>query len=167
MELYDVNKDGVLDTKELEACPGMLRAIKTYDVDGNQKITADEIATRIKEWKSAGPAMMPCDCHVTLDGRPLEGATVRFVPEPYLEGSIQTATGVTDAYGKALISLPPKAMPAHLRHVAAMNAGTYKVEITHPTTKIPEQYNTRTTQGREVSRQTSPPGYEEFELKSK
>src|SRR4051794_30094520 len=84
MELYDKNGDGSIDKKELEACPGLLAALKVYDTDGNQQISRQEIADRITDWKTTSSAMATVDCRVTLDGRPLGGATVRFVPEPYL-----------------------------------------------------------------------------------
>jgi hypothetical protein len=167
MSLYDADKNGELDKKELESCPGILNAILVYDGDNNQQVNVDEIAKRVAAWKEAGPAMVSVDCRVTLDGQPLEGATVRFVPEPYLEGPIRPASGVTETNGLAAISLVPEDMPSDLRRVRAMNAGTYRVEITHPTVTIPEKYNTRTTLGREVSKQTSASPYEEFKLTSK
>ena len=43
-----------------------------------------------------GPKMTKVECKVTLDGQPVEGATVTFVPEDK-EGL--TASGLTDANG--------------------------------------------------------------------
>jgi len=167
MELYDKNNDGSLDKKELEACPGMLAAIKEYDTDGNQQISRDEIAARITAWKATSAAMLTVDCRVTLDGRPLTNASIKFVPEPYLEDALHPGSGVTGENGTTSISIAPEDLPKDLKRLRAMNAGTYKVEITHPTTVIPEKYNKKTTLGREVSKQTTASTHEVFDLTTK
>jgi hypothetical protein len=167
LELYDKNHDGSLDKKELESCPGMLAALKTYDTDGNQQISREEIVNRIASWKTASAAMSTVDCRVTLDGRPLTGATIRFVPEPYLQDALHAGSGETGENGATSISIAPEDLPANLKRIRAMNAGTYKVEITHKTIAIPDKYNKHTTLGREVSRQTTATPYEVFELTMK
>ena len=167
MSLYDTNHDGFLDEKELEACPGILGSLGVYDADGDHQISREEIENRIGSWATAGPGMMSVECRVTLDGRPLGGATVRFIPEPYLEGSIKPASGVTRDNGIASISLAADDLPSQLKRAKAMNAGTYRVEITHPTAKIPDRYNVHTVLGRDVSKQTVVSPFDEFKLKGK
>jgi hypothetical protein len=167
LELYDKNQDGSLDTKELEVCPGILAALEEYDTDGNQQVSKEELTNRIAAWKTTSPAMSTVDCRVTLDGRPLVGATIRFVPEPYLEDALHPGVGETSENGTTTIAVDPQFLPADLKRLRAMNAGTYKVEITHQTTSIPDKYNKKTILGREVSKQTTASPYEVFELKSK
>jgi hypothetical protein len=87
------------------------------------------------------------NCSVYLDGSPLAGATVKFVPEKFLGEEIQTAEGITDQSGTASLSIPTEDLPKELRRVPAMRAGIYRVEITHPTKKIPPKYNTETELG--------------------
>jgi hypothetical protein len=166
MQLYDKDGDGELDKQELEACPGLLAAIKVYDADGNGKISRDELANRIASWKSTSAAVQTVEVRVLLDGKPLGGATVTFVPEPYLEGALHPGAGETDANGATNISMSPDLLPPTLKRIRAMNAGTYKVQVTHPSISIPEKYNKQTTLGREVSRQTTS-SPEQFELTTK
>lgn len=164
--LYDANGDGELDTEELEACPGMLRSIAFYDLDKNDKISEEEIAARLQSWGESGPGMFPLDCRVTLDGQALVGAQVRFVPEPYLSDVIKPAIGTTYENGMAYISIAPKDLPKAHQRIRAVTAGVYKVEITHPSVKIPEKYNEQTTLGRDVSQETRVMPFEVFELTS-
>ena len=50
MEMYDTNKDGFLDAKELEQVPGLKAALKQVDTDHDGKVSQQEIASRIKNW---------------------------------------------------------------------------------------------------------------------
>ena len=163
-ELYDANHDGLLDAEELVACPGVLASLTHYDTNGDRKIDQVEFAARMQAWKNS-PAMMSVDCRVTLDGRVLAGAEVKYVPEPYLVHWLHEGVGVTNPDGATGIGIAAEFLPPKLSRVRAMHAGVYKVQITHPTTKIPEVYNTKTTLGREVSTETKSP-FENFVLKS-
>ena len=80
----DANKNGSLDAKELEKCPGLLAARERVDSDGNSVLTADEISTRVKTYGTDQLALMPCICAVTLDGEPLPNAEVTLTPEEFL-----------------------------------------------------------------------------------
>lgn len=165
-ELYDSNKDGNLDEKELAACPGVLAALAVYDTDHDGQVSADEMTARIEAWKNSA-AMMTVDCLVTLDGRPLSGAEVKFVPEKYLAESLFPATGVTEPNGQTTIGIAAENLPADHARLRAVYPGAYKVEITHPTTPVPSKFNTATTLGREVSKETRAPIVEKFELTTK
>ncbi|MGE3244146.1 MAG: hypothetical protein AB7I57_23990 [Pirellulales bacterium] len=167
LQAYDKNGDGALDATELVSAPGLLAALKVYDTNQDQKISEDELVARIESWSASGPAMMTVECVVTLDGRLLKDATVTYVPEPYLEGALHEGMGTTGQNGMATISIAPEHLPEGLKRIRAMNAGTYKVQITHPSVRIPEKYNTQTTLGSEVSKQTTPSTYEEFKLSTK
>lgn len=143
IELYDANKDGVLDAGELEKAPGLKAAIKQVDKNNDGKISADEIDARINDWKESKLGRTVMSCIVTHNGKPLDGATVNFVPESFLGGELKTGTGTTDAGGVANItqsSDPP-----------GMSPGFYRVEITKAGEKIPAKYNTQTTLGQEVA----------------
>ena len=75
-------------------------------------------------------------CQVLYRGRPLEGATVTLVPMPFM-GDISGATAETDAEGLCSVmgdDGKPGAIP-----------GIYRVEITHPESKISSKYNTEST----------------------
>ena len=85
--------------------------------------------------------------------QPLSGAEVRFVPLPALQDVLPIGTGATDSDGVAMISAAEDELPSAAPKVAGlMPPGLYLVEVTHPTTKIPEKYNRQTVLGKEVSR---------------
>ena len=98
-----------------------------------------------------------------MDGRPLSGATVKLIPEKYLGDEIKAAVGVTNDGGSATMRIPDEDLPEAQRGIVGVHYGTYKVEITHPTMKIPAKYNTQTTLGYETERGNP---YADFDLKS-
>lgn len=142
MELYDANKDGFLDDKELEKVPS-LKAAKSQLMNKDQKIGAEEIAARIESWKGSGIGRLSVMCKVTHNGRPLENAVVTFVPESFLGSQVQPGSGTTNRGGMAIIS--------GQGDVSGMSPGFYRVQITKAGEKIPPKYNTETTLGQEVA----------------
>ena len=52
------------------------------------------------------PDTAPAGGTVTLDGAPVEGATVTFIPDARDDGAIKNAYGTTDANGKFTLSTP-------------------------------------------------------------
>jgi len=161
IEQYDTNGDGLLDETELRGCPALLRELRAYDESKDSKLSAAEIGAQIREMYGRGGGMTSISCTVNLDGSPLSGATVKFVPEGFLGPEIKAAEGVTNASGVAAISLPPEELPKPLRRQSMMRVGIYRVEVTHPTTKIPAKYNTNTELGFEFHRTNhiQPPVY--------
>ncbi len=141
MELYDTNRDGFLDAKELEGVPGLKAALKRVDTNHDGKISQQEIADRIKYWADSCAGRSPVRCRVTHNGKPLAGAKVVFVPEKFLGGTIQSGSGPTDQSGHANISCPYAADPT----VQGLSPGFYRVEITKEGEKIPAKYNSETT----------------------
>ena len=147
IEQYDKNGDGLLDQTELRACPALLRELRAYDESKDKKLSADEIGAQIQDMYGQGPGMIALGCSVSLDGTALSGATVRFIPEPFLGPEIKEARGVTNATGTASLGIAPEELPKELRRHSLMRVGIYRVEITHPTKKIPAKYNTETELG--------------------
>jgi hypothetical protein len=147
MEQYDKNGDGLLDMTELRACPALLRELRAYDSSKDKKLSADEIAEQVQDMYGQGPGMISLNCTVSLDGGALSGATVRFIPESFLGPEIKEAGGVTGSTGTAALGIAPEELPKELRRHHLMRVGVYRVEITHPTKKIPPKYNTETELG--------------------
>jgi hypothetical protein len=143
VELYDANKDGFLDAKELEKVPGLKAALHEVDRDKDGKISAAEISARIKSWADSKLGRMGVSCIVTHNGKSLVGATVKFVPEKFLGDQLKTAEGTTDTYGMARMS-----SAAGQRGICP---GFYRVEITKNGESIPAKYNTETRLGQEVA----------------
>jgi hypothetical protein len=147
IESYDKDSDGTLSDTELEALPAV--TMGTADKDNDGKVSAAEIAERIRLWSEGETGLMTFYCNVTMDGRPLEGATVTLDPEPFLGDAVKPASGVTRSDG-AILKVDPELLPADQRTMRGVQPGLYKVRITHPSAKIPAQFNTETTLGQEV-----------------
>jgi hypothetical protein len=142
---YDANKDGALDAKELEACPGLLSALKRADKNADGRLTADEIAERLAYFQHQG-MHMDVGVEVALDGRPLAGATVTLVPEKLMGSSVKSASAVTDEAGTGVFQTggdtgEPIA-PGYYRVRVSKNVQGREV--------IPARYNTQTGLGQEV-----------------
>jgi hypothetical protein len=144
---YDTDGNGKIDGAELDKCPGLKALLRRTDPSGQGGLTADMIAARIKAWHESRLGRMIVPFRVTHNGKPLEGAEVKFVPEKFLGEYMITATGTTDSQGFVAMSVPltrktdPSGVPP----------GFYRIEITKPGIKIPEKYNVKTELGIEVS----------------
>lgn len=141
---FDANKDRKISGAELDKCPGLKSAIENVDADGDGGITAKEITDRVHAWQKSKLGRMSMSCRVVHNGKPLEGAEVKFVPEKFLGETLKTATGKTDQNGMAMICLPDTLPPG-------VAPGLYRVEITKPGEKIPAKYNTKTIFGQEIA----------------
>ena len=164
MDLYDTDGDRKLSATELEASPGLSASLATYDTDGDGMISEAEIAARLQQFVDTNVALNRLSAEVTLDGRPLGDAEVRFVPEVYLGEQIRPASGKTRKGGTASMAVADEDLPENQKGIRGIHAGTFRVEITHPEREIPAEYNTQTTLGYETT-----PGnpYAEFHLKSR
>jgi hypothetical protein len=166
-KLYDTNNDGFLSNQELDAIPGVKASLQVYDIDHDGKVSVEEMRERIGAWKKTSPGMMSWDCYVTIDGKPLEGAEVVYNPEPYVADWLHPSSDVTGPDGIASIAIPAEYLAKDHQRIRAVNAGVYKVQITHPKLKIPARYNEKTTLGRELSRETKPGTFDTFQLSSR
>ncbi len=76
---------------------------------------------------SDGPPLAPVHGRVTLDGKPLAGKTVKFVPEPGTPG--QGAGATTDADGNYTLLA---ARPGATRDTPGAPPGAYRVVVVEP-----------------------------------
>jgi hypothetical protein len=132
IRLYDTNSDGVLSESELGACPAMKGARDQYDKDGDRQISQAELAEHLRHIYSAHVGLVEVQCNVTRGGRPLTGATVRFIPESFLGTSLRDAVATTDSHGAASPGIPTEQLPEKYRSLRMMQAGLFRVEIEHP-----------------------------------
>jgi hypothetical protein len=150
LELFDADKDGKIGGKELDKCPGVKASLKVMKTDKDKGVTKEMIAGRIEKWIESKIGRTTISCTVTRNGKPLEGAKVAFLPEPFLSDALtQKAEGITNQMGMAMISLPVETGPDALP--PGMPPGMYRVEITKPGDNIPAKYNKETELGQEVS----------------
>ena len=141
---YDSDGDGILSGHELDRCPALKSAAKHY-ADATGQITADSIAEAIARWQANRIAITIMGVVVTLDGKPLDGATVIAEPEKFLGPEVQTASGVTDVHGGCAMRVQGQ---------LGMQYGLYKIRITKSVggkESIPARYNTATQLGLEVA----------------
>lgn len=151
MKTYDKDSDGSIAGAELVAAPAIQDALSFYDTNSDSKVSVSEMEARLKQMYGTKVGLMTFACRVTLQGQPLAGATVKLQPEPFMNGIVHPASGVTAADGTAQIEVADSLLPADNRGLHAMQPGVYRVEITHPERKIAPKFNTQTTLGIEVA----------------
>jgi len=147
MAKYDTNSDGKLDSTELKQCPGIAAGASRVDTDNDGMVSADEIAARIQYWDTAPTTIINGATEVTLNGKPLVGATVTFEPEDFLGDAFTTCSGETDEFGSA-------AMTGHDADFPGIYLGFYRVRVSKVVNgqeTIPAKYNTETELGYEAS----------------
>jgi len=146
IEEFDANKDGKIDSDEIKKSPGLMESLETMDDDGDGSLTAGEISQRVREWLDGGTNVFTESSTVYLDGEPLEGATITYDPEDFLEPGLQPTSGVTDATGSAF----PQGQDAKY---PGLYPGVYSVRISKVVDgreTIPARYNTETILGKEI-----------------
>ena len=153
MELYDKDGDGFLVGAELDAVPGIKAAMETIDGDKDGKVTADEIQARIEAWQATKIGVMSIKCIVTLDGRPIPGATVTFDPESFLGSDLKAAVAEVGQGGSAMITIPKDQRP-NKDTPPGVQVGLYRIRVSKKAggkETVPAKYNTETILGQEVS----------------
>jgi hypothetical protein len=155
---YDTNKDGFLDTRELERCPGLKMALSRFDRDKDGRFSKTELEEYFTAYQDSKVAIQNVVCRVTLDGKALVGATVVLEPEAFMGTNIKPGRGVTDNKGQARVQIEGAPAPG-------CNLGIYRVRISRPSgPELPARYNTQTQLGLEVA--PGLPGNTVFQLTS-
>jgi hypothetical protein len=139
IELYDKDSSGTLSEAELSASPGLLAALDRYDKDGDRQISRDEIEERLQSIVATGTGWLTVNCRVLQAGRPLAGATIRFVPDACMENALLPATGTTDTYGQVSPAVADTQLPDEKKGLQVMQPGIYRVEVKHANVKQPHK----------------------------
>lgn len=146
---YDTNKDGALDAKELQACPALRDAVSRLDMNGDARVSADELTTRFTLHQQYEPLVL--SVQVTLDGAPLDGATVTLVPEKFMGDSFKSFSAVTEASGIGT-------WKSSEGNKVGLPLGYYRVEVSKKNATgqevIPAKYNAKSILGQEVAPDT-------------
>jgi hypothetical protein len=146
MQHYDANGDAALEPAELSSQPALAAVRLTFDTDGDDRLSVNEVADGVMQM-FASPSLSEMACTVTLNGRPLAGATVRLRPIEMLGDSLPSAEGVTDQRGRVRPTIDAELIPEEFRERPLVYSGLYRVEITHPRTQLASRYNTATELG--------------------
>lgn len=96
---FDANQDSVLERSELDAVPGLAAAFNRVDRDRDKRVTQDELRGRFEAYEKMRTGILLQSFEVTLNGRPLAGAKIEFIPESYQGDVLEIATGVTNDQG--------------------------------------------------------------------
>lgn len=147
IKLYDTNKDRKISGDELDKCPALKSAMNRLDTAQTGAITAEQITDRIKRWQETKLGRTGVTAMVLRGGVPLEGATVRLVPEAFLGQNMKVAQGVTNMHGAASLSIETKGAD----DPPGVPPGFYRVEITKDGVNIPAKYNAETILGVEIA----------------
>ncbi|MBN1852311.1 MAG: hypothetical protein JW829_06290 [Pirellulales bacterium] len=154
LDTYDQNQDGLLSKTELELCAGIRKAIGAYDRDQDGSVSKKELEDRFRSWVESRTRISAVTCIVHWNGSPMEGASVKLIPEPFLKGKISPGSGETRGNGRAILTSSDADLPPAWKGLRGMQLGLYQVEITHPNIDIPAKYNTKTTLGQEINPST-------------
>lgn len=161
---HDADSSGTISVTEAQSCPGVQKTFAKYDADGDGQLTSAEISDRFASWSADGVGVMKVGCLVTLGGTRLEGATVTFQPEPFFDGALPPAVGLTGPQGQCNVTVDPSDLPASLSRVRGVQPGLYRVIIAHP--DIPASEPGKSKLGQEVAGDTIGPEGIHFELGS-
>ncbi|BBO33708.1 hypothetical protein [Lacipirellula parvula] len=159
MQAADKNGDAGISKEEAVAVPSLVAEFGKYDANGDGKIDAAEIESRIATWSARGPKVVPINFDVTLDGRALEGAEVVLEPEAFMGDVLPKGVSQVGASGACGPTVPKEMLSKDIPF--GMFCGLYRVKITHPSKKVPAKYNEQTELGIEVA-----PDYDFFNRKT-
>lgn len=144
---FDVNQDGFLDANELKSSPGLNAVGKSMDKDGDGRLSAEELRTRLTELLDTKVGLTSVPCKVQMYGQPIVNATVKLVPENFLQPPLRAATGVSDAGGTVILKIEGETL-------AGIAIGFYRAEISLKNAQgeetLPTRYNVKTVLGVEV-----------------
>jgi hypothetical protein len=140
----DANKDGSLTKAELTAAPGLAFGAKYIDTDKNEALSRDELVARFTVYKVRESGLTSKQMQLSYAGRPLGGAKVKLVPEFFLEGVVEPASG--EAFDDGTLTPITEGMD-----VPGVRAGYYRVVVESPRVKVPAKY---------ASAETTPLGVE-------
>ena len=153
MTAYDKDGDGFIAGAELDAASGLKAAMATLDLDKDGKVSEDEISQRIEAWQATGLGILSASCRVTMDGKPVDGATVTFEPESFLGDALKAGVGTTYSGGMANISIPKDNRPSP-DYPPGLQFGFFKVKVSKQANgaeTIPAKYNTESILGQQIS----------------
>jgi hypothetical protein len=143
-QALDKNSDGSIQGEELASCPGLAASLGSWDTDGNKGISTAEAQQRFEKWKSMRVGAINASTTLKLNGNPLRGAQVEWVPESWMGSGFPTATSTTDPSGRAIA----KATSGGSRDASlgdGLPPGFYRLVITHP--EVPERYRVNSQAG--------------------
>jgi hypothetical protein len=128
VEMYDSDGDGSLGGSELDKVKSLASAMSQLDSDRDQKISAEEIAARIRHYQDYKAGLLSVYCKLMKAGRPVANAKITYEPEVFFDRSILPAYGTTDASGGSVMSVAEEHRP--IPAATGVRPGFYRVRVT-------------------------------------
>ena len=142
---FDKDGNGSLEPGEVSvACPALHQAFAAIDGNRDKKLSTDELVKRVEAYGAVTAGSVSVGVIVTVDGAPLEGATVTFVPEPCMGDALKPASAKTNVAGHC------DQFTIDGKTYRGPPAGLYKIQVTKDGTPLPARFNTQTVLGRDV-----------------
>lgn len=152
IDSYDTDGDGTISNDEMKACPVLIKSIRAYDRNSDGAVSLSELNDRITKIYQDKTALYAVSAKVTLDGKPLQGAHVRLVPESAFGESLRPAEGEAGKDGFAMLSMADSDMPQDLRGlVKGMQTGLYRICVEHASRALPEDVRNGDRLGVEIT----------------
>jgi hypothetical protein len=143
-QALDNNSDGSIQGDELGGCPGLAASLGAWDTDGNKGVSTAEAQQQFEKWKAMRVGAINASTTLNLNGNPLRGAKVEWVPESWMGSNFPTATSTTDPSGRAIAKVAASGdRDASLGD--GLPPGFYRLVITHP--EVPEKYRVNSQAG--------------------
>jgi hypothetical protein len=98
LEQYDRNGDHKLSAQELKASAALSASAARIDKNRDGSLSEDEIRNRFMAHESLAGKLL-FQVSVSVQGKPLPGATVTFTPEPFMGEGLQSYVGTTGENG--------------------------------------------------------------------
>jgi hypothetical protein len=144
LEQFDSSGNAQLDGDELAASPALASTARFIDANGDQTLTANELAARFEQYVQSRVGLKSQTLVISYNGRPVADAEVVLTPENFLADVVQPARGTTNAQGDVTPTADGQKLPA-------MQLGFYRVQVTSPRRPLPAKFNVETTIGVEVT----------------
>jgi hypothetical protein len=151
MKSLDRDGDGKLSRAEWSGSPEIAAIAASYDKNSDGFLESAELVGGFEAWQKTGVGARSVPFRVTLNGSPLAGATVRLVPAEFLGKAVKPASAQTGQTGGGQLAMAAEDRPKNAPNMPLVQPGIYRVEITHPSAKIPAKYNTETSLGIEIT----------------
>jgi hypothetical protein len=144
---YDANNDSVIASAELDKCPALKAALPRIDTDKDGRISATEIAARVRKYESDRVGLVPVTVTVSMDRKPLGGAVVTLQPEEFLGSDVKPAQCTTNDGGFGVFETEGAGAPG-------VQCSLFRVIVSKkdPSGKeiVPARYNQESTLGVET-----------------
>lgn len=130
LELYDTDKNGKIDGKELDATPALAFSLRELDANRDKGLDADEIRTRLEAWNASGVTLMSPNFSCKVAGKTVKEGTLKLTPDPFMGSAFPSAQG--EFLNGACQPAAPN--PGNYQ---AIPLGFYSVEVSSPQGNIP------------------------------